>query len=358
MMNTEEYLKKSLKQLDGDIINHWYILALEHEVPMNRPMARTVYDKPYVLYRDDKNIIKVHLDQCIHRGAPLSKGHCEKGGIRCPYHGWLFNGEGEVIEIPSENEDKKLSARKWKLPEVPVVLQDGCVWIWVGELSKKTQNPPWRFPNADEKNWIKYFMITDFDNEVTHLVQNFMDVPHTVYVHDKWFRKKRLIKVRITIEVKEGTVKVTYHQNDDSIGFMKKILNPGNEPMVHTDEFIFPNITRVDYSFGKRSFIISSQCTPVTRFKTRVYTWIAYDIGFFSRILKGFFQFYTRQVINQDVDIMKKHGDVLRVLGENIYHSTGADDLHLAIQKMRDMGAEDRARPADMNFTRERDFWI
>lgn len=357
-MNADEYLKKSLKELDGDIINHWYILALDREVPQAKPITRTIYDRPYVLFRDSLGHVKVLLDQCIHRGAPLSTGHCEKGGIRCPYHGWLYNSDGEVVEVPSEGPESKAAARKWKLPELPVTLQDGCVWIWIGDLDKKTASPPWRFPMAGEAGWIKYFMVTDFDNEVGNLVQNFMDVPHTVYVHDKWFRKKRSLKVKVSIETNLGSVKVTYHQPQDSIGFMGRILNPKNDPTVHTDEFIFPNITRVDYNFGKSRFIINSQCTPVTRFKSRVYTWIAYDVGWFSWPLQPFFKFYTRKVITQDVDIMAQHGSVLRVLGENEFHNTGADELHLAIQKMREIGAEDRLKPLDIKFSREREFWI
>lgn len=357
-MNNELFLKSTLKELDGDIINHWYIAALESEVPDRTPISRTIYDKPYVLFRDEEKKIKVFLDQCIHRGAPLSKGMCEKNGIRCSYHGWRFNGDGSLAEIPSEGPTEVKINRPWKLQDVPAHQKDGCVWIWVGDRDKVTSAPSWDFPMAQNPRWQKYFMITDFENEVTHLVQNFMDVPHTVYVHDKWFRKKRSIKVSVDVAVKEGRVKVTYNQPEDSIGFMGSILNPKNEPMIHTDEFIFPNITRVDYTFGNRGFIINSQCTPVTRFKTRVYTWITYDVGPLSLIMKPFFRFYTRKVITQDVDIMEQHGSVLRILGENEYHSSGADELHLAIAKMRQIGIGDRMKPYEMNYSKEREFWI
>jgi phenylpropionate dioxygenase-like ring-hydroxylating dioxygenase large terminal subunit len=346
-----------LKNRDQDIINHWYILALENEVPTGTPIARTLYDIPYVLFRDQKGIVRVYVDQCIHRGAPLSKGKCEAGGIRCPYHGWRFSGEGKVAEIPSEG-PLAHAERNWHLKDIPTFIKDGCVWVWPGDKTKASEAPPWNFPFAQDPTWVSYFMVTDFDNEVTHLVQNFMDVPHTVYVHDKWFRKKKSMKVSTKVEVFDGHVKVTYDQPEDSIGFMERILNPKKEPMLHTDEFIFPNITRVDYSFGKKSFIINSQCSPVTNLKTRVYTWIAYRIGFPSRPFKPFFQFYTRKVISQDVEIMQQHGSILKVLGENTYHSTGADELHLAIQKLRQLGIEDRQKPLEVKYEKEREFWI
>ncbi len=356
MITKDEYLKADLKTLDGDIKNNWYIACLEKEIPHGKPITRTIYDIPYVIYRNDEGSVRVHIDQCLHRGAPLSKGKCEKDGIRCPYHGWRYDKDGKVCEIPSEGEATK--PRSWQLKVIPTKVQDGCVWIWTGEDLPYNDGPPWRFPFHDDPKWTNYFMITDFDNEVTHLVQNFMDVPHTVYVHDKWFRKKRSIEVKVDIDVNDGHVKVTYHQPNDTIGFMTAILNPSKKPMIHTDEFIFPNITRVDYTFGERGFIINSQCTPVTRFKTRVYTWICYDIGILSKPTLPFFKFYTRKVITQDTEIMEQHGSVLKVLGENQYHSSGADELHLAIQKMRELGAQDKTKPYQMKFNHQREFWI
>ncbi|WP_413289284.1 Rieske 2Fe-2S domain-containing protein [Bdellovibrio sp. HCB337] len=353
-------MNQSLRDKDKDIVNHWYIVALDHEVPADRPIVRTVYDIPYVLFRNEEGKITVLIDKCPHRGSQLSKGTCEKGQLRCPYHGWKFDGQGSVCEIPSEGPDnsESLKRRQWKGFTVPTFQKDSCVWIWPGDPALATAEPPWNFPEFSNPKAAKYFMLTDFDNEVGPLVQNFMDVPHTVFVHSKWFRNRSFLKVPVKVDVKAATVKVTYEQPQDSIGFMESILNPKKEPMIHTDEYIFPNITRVDYKFGKYFFIINSQCTPVTRCKTRVYTWICFHIGPFTKLLKPFMQFYTRQVIEQDVEIMENHGHNLKVFGEFEYKSTPADELHLAIDKMRVSGAQDRHSPEKMEYSRERDFWI
>ncbi len=353
---------KKLIECDGDLINHWYILALESEVPADRPIKRSLYDTPYVLFRNEKGEVAVLLDKCIHRGAQLSLGRVEAGTIRCPYHGWRFNQTGQLVEVPSDGPfveaQEQVKSRRWCVRDVPLVVQDGCVWIWPGDAAQAAAGPAWRFPEYAEKKGAQYFMITDFDNEVTALVQNFMDVPHTVFVHSGWFRNRALLKVPVQVAVADARVKVSYDQTQDSIGFTEKILNPRREPMFHTDEFIFPNITRVDYQFGKRFFIINSQCSPVSRYQTRVYTWIAYDVGFWSKCLKPFMRFYTRRVIQQDVEIMKNQGDNLKFFGETEGKSTSADELHLAIDRMRVQGVEDRRQPATMNFVREREFWI
>lgn len=352
---------KSLKECDGDLINHWYILALEKEVPAGRPIKRSLYDVPYVLFRDEKGQVAVLLDRCLHRGAQLSLGTVDQGQVRCPYHGWKFNSEGQVTEVPSDGPTSAGDSPNSKMGcvhKVPVCVQDGCVWIWPGDIAQATAAPEWRFPDYGKSSTMQYFMITDFDNEVTHLVQNFMDVPHTVFVHAGWFRQRSLLKVPVQVAVNAGRVKVTYNQPNDSIGFTEKILNPGGEAMLHTDEYIFPNLTRVDYKFGKKFFIINSQCSPISRYQTRVYTWIAYDVGWISRLLKPLMRFYTRKVITQDVEIMKNQGDNLKFFGEVEFKSTQADELHLAIDRMRTQGVKDRKEPSVGSYVREREFWI
>src|SRR5579872_5060396 len=104
-------MNQSLKEKDKDIINHWYILALEHEVPKDRPLVRTLYDTPYVLFRNNEGKVTVLVDKCIHRGAQLSKGFCEKGQLRCPYHGWKYDAQGDICEIPSEGPDNSESLK-------------------------------------------------------------------------------------------------------------------------------------------------------------------------------------------------------------------------------------------------------
>lgn len=352
----------SLIKEDGDLINHWYIIALESEVPKDKPIKRWIYEKPYVVFRNNEGSISVLLDKCLHRAAQLSEGKVCQGKVVCPYHGWTFDAKGDLIDVPSDGQETKTAEKNkrpnWNIPSLPTMTQDGCVWVWAGDITKKTPFPSWRFAHYDNSKMVKYFMITDFDNKVTHLIQNFMDVPHTVFVHAKWFRNRSLLKVPVEVKVSDSKVKVTYLQQNDTIGFTGKILNPNNEPMIHTDEYIFPNITRVDYKFGKRFFIINSQCTPIDKYRTRVYTWICYDIGMLSKPLKYFMQFYTRKVIQQDVDIMKNQGDNLKIFGESEYKSTQADELHMAIDKMRELGKTDSESPKSLNYIREREFWI
>ncbi|MEK2647117.1 aromatic ring-hydroxylating dioxygenase subunit alpha [Bdellovibrio sp. BCCA] len=347
----------SLRERDKALINNWYIACLSNELTSKAALKRVIYDTPLALFRDPQGKPTALLDRCVHRGAQLSLGYCDEGHLRCPYHGWRYDSQGVVNEIPSEGKGECKGRHQQR--SYPTIEQDGAIWVWMGEGPPKTETPPWRFPNYGESKWCHYYMITDFDNEVTNLVENFMDVPHTVFVHSGWFRDRQMTHVPMTVDVENGQVNVTYHQPQDSIGFTRFLINPLNEKMTHTDRFIFPNITRVDYTFGSSSaFIINSQCTPVSTMKSRVYTYIAFKTLNYAFLLKPLMQFYTRQVIEQDVEIMKNQGDNLKLFPDVPFRSSEADELHLAIEKIRRYGIEDKPETFTFAKKSEKQFWI
>jgi phenylpropionate dioxygenase-like ring-hydroxylating dioxygenase large terminal subunit len=303
-------------------------------------------------------------DRCLHRATLLSQGRVCEGRIECPYHGWAYNTKGEVVEIPSEGPRESASCDSPVRPNLilkplPCIEKQGAIWVWTGDSSPATTTPPWDFPLWEDSRWTKYFMITDFENEVTHLVENFMDVPHTVFVHRGWFRNRALKPVPMTLDISDGKVLATYHQPKDSIGFSGRVLNPQGHDMTHTDCFIFPNLTRVDYHFGpNRGFIINSQCTPVETLRSRVYTYIAYRVGMLSKPLYPFFRFYTRRVIEQDVQIMRNQGESFRRDFSHDFRSTSADELHVAIERLRHLGMQGDPSVWTYKKSRETKFWI
>jgi phenylpropionate dioxygenase-like ring-hydroxylating dioxygenase large terminal subunit len=312
-----------------------------------------------VLFRDENGKVSCLRDRCLHRHAPLSEGVVLQGKIGCPYHGWVYDSEGRVSSVPSEGPGRQ-PARKLCLKSFPAIEQDGCVWVWMGDGAPMTALPPFRFPHSEEPGWVSYFMITDFDNEVTNLAENFMDVPHTVFVHSGWFRNPSFKEVPIAVDTAGGSVLVTYRQPSDQIGVLARwLLNPRGEPMNHTDRFILPNITKVDYDFGSNSsFIIISQCTPVSTLRSRVYTAIIYRVGVLTKVLEPFFRFYTRRVIEQDVDIMKIQGRNLRHDPKLDFHATDADVIHQAIEKLRELASLGDPAAVSRQSREERTIWI
>jgi nitrite reductase/ring-hydroxylating ferredoxin subunit len=88
---------------------YWTPVALSEELePDGPPVAVKVLGEDLVLYRDGAGTLGLVGRWCSHRGADLSYGAAEAVGIRCGYHGWLYDEKGTCLEQPLEPPDSTL----------------------------------------------------------------------------------------------------------------------------------------------------------------------------------------------------------------------------------------------------------
>ncbi|HEY1100477.1 MAG TPA: Rieske 2Fe-2S domain-containing protein, partial [Myxococcota bacterium] len=316
----------------------------------------------------------------------LSAGVVIDGVLCCPYHGWSYDGAGACVHVPSLGPQQRgstlddaqhgVAGLKLRPADVGCLRtfatqeQDGLVYVFLGDDVTRARRPPFRVPHVGDEGWSHYFMVTPFDNGVTNLVENFMDVPHTVFVHQGWFRNPKQQRVPAVVARDEHSVVVTYQQDKDQISGLGFILNPQGKPMVHTDAWYAPNVTRVDYLFGDTSgFVINSQCTPIGPTSSLVYTAISYKLpmGPLSRVvgraLQPLIHWYTRQVITQDTDIMRLQKRGLdngqrAAPGPIRFASTEADLLHADIELVRRWLVQGAVGTPPSSTSRAIEFWI
>jgi hypothetical protein len=121
-----------------------------------------------------------------------------------------------------------------------------------------------------------------------------------------------------------------------STSVVSKLLFPKGKEVVHTDRFILPNISRVDYAFTpERHFIITSQCTPISEHESQVYTVMTYAFGKIGWLVRLFFEPLSRIIIGQDVEVLKRMTRQLRRFGGAQFAHVETDLLGLHIQGMR-----------------------
>lgn len=343
----------------GTLHENWYIAALSSQVTRGKPFAAMVLEEPLVLFRDASGRATALLDRCLHRNAALSKGAVFNGCIGCPYHGWTYDGEGRLVHVPSEGPDT-FAREGMSVERFPTAELDGVVWVFMGDAALSGSKRPFRLPHQQEPGWRSYMMLTPFDGDVTDLVENFMDVPHTAFVHAGWFRKAASAKrAEAVVERREDSVHVEYFQPDDAIGFTKRLLNPDGKTMTHTDRFFMPNVTRVDYLWGeRRGFVITSQITPISRERALVYTAIAFRFGLFNALARVVLPPYTRAVINQDVRIMSVQAHNLARFGGRDFRGTDADVIHRAIESLREHAERGEVDPRPEPMTKRIAFWM
>ena len=88
----------------GELLRrYWQPVALSEELPQGAaPVSVKILGEELVLFRDDEGRLGLLALHCSHRGTDLSYGRIENGGLRCLYHGWLYDIQGRCLEQPGE----------------------------------------------------------------------------------------------------------------------------------------------------------------------------------------------------------------------------------------------------------------
>jgi nitrite reductase/ring-hydroxylating ferredoxin subunit len=122
---------------------YWQPAALAEELDTARPVKRIrLLGEDLVLFRDDVGGYGLLGRHCAHRGADLAFARYENGGLRCPFHGWLYDAAGACLEQPTEPAGSTFH-RKVRQPAYRCVERSGIVWAYMGP----GEPPP--FPSFD-----------------------------------------------------------------------------------------------------------------------------------------------------------------------------------------------------------------
>jgi 5,5'-dehydrodivanillate O-demethylase oxygenase subunit len=109
---------------------YWHPIAFLSELK-GKPLRRRILGEDLVLFRDDRGRIGLLALRCSHRGTSLEFGHLENGGLRCCYHGWLYDVEGRILETPGEPADSTFKERV-RHPAYKVQELAGIVFAYLG----------------------------------------------------------------------------------------------------------------------------------------------------------------------------------------------------------------------------------
>jgi len=112
---------------------YWQPIALADELEGPRPVRPVrALGQDFVLFRDEAGRLGLIDRDCPHRGADLAFGRLEDGGLRCPFHGWLFDVHGQCLETPAEPAGSTLCTRI-RQRSYKVEVRNGIVFAYLGE---------------------------------------------------------------------------------------------------------------------------------------------------------------------------------------------------------------------------------
>ncbi|MDE0056678.1 MAG: Rieske 2Fe-2S domain-containing protein, partial [Defluviicoccus sp.] len=131
--------------------NCWYVAAWDHELDGGF-LARTILDRPVVLFRGPDGAPHALEDRCCHRSMPLSEGRLLEETVQCGYHGLEFAFDGRCVRVPGQSTiPPGARVRAW-----PVVERWRWVWIWMGDPDAADPDLIPDYHWNDDPEWTSY----------------------------------------------------------------------------------------------------------------------------------------------------------------------------------------------------------
>lgn len=128
----------------GDLFRYFWIPALlsaELPEPDCPPKRLDILGEPLLAFKDSNNQVGIIDRRCPHRGADLYYGRNEECGIRCVYHGWKFDINGNCVDLPTAPKDSNFK-EKIRVTAYPTQELAGFIWIYMGPRKNKLPEIP------------------------------------------------------------------------------------------------------------------------------------------------------------------------------------------------------------------------
>ena len=150
------------------------------------PMRARVLGEDYVAFRAEDGRIGFLDERCPHRGASLVLARSEGCVLRCIFHGWAIDVEGQVVEAATHAPNPEEFAARIKMRRYPTVEAGGLVWVFLGE-GEPPARPDLPFANVPPENvWVS---ATRVDCNWLQGVEGTLDSAHVGTLHKSWIER-------------------------------------------------------------------------------------------------------------------------------------------------------------------------
>ena len=164
--------------------NYWYAVDLDKNIAKRQVKQVTFWGTNVALYRDERGALRAIEDRCAHRHLPLSIGEVRGEQIVCQYHGWGYDQDGRLADVPHDLFGLKVP--QCKLRTYPVQVRYGLVWIFFGDKENATKVPMPLIPDLEgNEPWA--CVPVEFTTKAHHsmIIDNVSDFTHE-YLHRKY----------------------------------------------------------------------------------------------------------------------------------------------------------------------------
>lgn len=160
---------------------YWWPIYLSKDLPEpdSDPRRITVMYRDFVIFRDTSGSVGLLDERCCHRSASLCLGRVQEGGIRCIYHGWKFDVNGRVLDIPTVKDLKIKGLRRQRA--YPVREAGGLIWAYLGPAELEPPFPHHPFFDVPETH--RFAEIVVASANYTRTIEGVLDSSHVGILH-------------------------------------------------------------------------------------------------------------------------------------------------------------------------------
>lgn len=162
------------------IKNQWYIVCFEQELDNQNIIRRKIAGEDVVVFRTASGKVAVLEDRCCHRNVRLSLGYMKGEHIKCGYHGWEYDSEGQCQVIPSFPPGKPVPKAAC-VKRYPTEIKHKTVWAFFGDAGKSEQAeiPPLK----ELDDWPFIFNYHEVKGNIKLIAESLFDPQHINHVH-------------------------------------------------------------------------------------------------------------------------------------------------------------------------------
>jgi vanillate O-demethylase monooxygenase subunit len=186
----------------------WHPVAAASEVGAE-PLGVRLLGQHWVVARVAGELVAFE-DRCPHRLAPLSAGRVEDGGLRCGYHGWLYDGAGACVEIPALGAGATIPPRARLTSAAGVAERYGVVWL----APQAPLAPILDVAEDGDPDYVAAYAAVTASVGPGLMIDNFLDTAHFPFVHAATIGGSGVAQVEDIVVERDGLGMVVRYEHD------------------------------------------------------------------------------------------------------------------------------------------------
>ena len=283
---------------------HPWVLEASKNIPKGGVKnIRTFFNKEIALYRGEDSILSCVSNICPHRGAKMALGKVKGNCLACPYHGWLFDSKGKLVDVPSIDSQTTPQGSDLESLSFKVIEDNGFVWAVPNSYEHRL--PSSLCPEFNMPGWNKVYGSREVKGWWRDWIDNALDVSHINYVHDFGDENNGVVS-NMKIMNTEYSVICEVGVNPKATSVLTETMQPDDNAPVNS-EFIIPNTSIIKIRLkDPYEFVTVTSVLPIDETTSRLSWCFLYniDIPLFKDFAKWRFDKEMFKTVSEDEQII------------------------------------------------------